>query len=189
MATIPRCHCAAPLDCCGRPRDRSAPLPYDVSSIVAPCRLGGKRAMVPAPPAMSCGDDCRGCSMPSILAERAHDAACAVRSTKVRGEPVMAPSPTIPRYRAPRRGPVDPLPPRRRSGVPCRSPVARRSHDRTWSTPVDRRTGRSLLLATVAATPRQTVDAGYADRRRDVELVGIGLGVWVLFMLAVVQWA
>jgi hypothetical protein len=28
-----------------------------------------------------------------------------------------------------------------------------------------------------------------ADRRRDVELVGIGLGVWVLLMLAVVQWA
>jgi hypothetical protein len=45
------------------------------------------------------------------------------------------------------------------------------------------------LLATVAATPPPTVDAGYADRRRDVELVGIGLGVWVLLMLAVVQWA
>jgi hypothetical protein len=101
----------------------------------------------------------------------------------------MASSPTIPRYRGPRGGPVALAPRRRRSGVPRPSPVARRSHDRTWSTPVDRRTGRSLLIATVASGPPTTRDAGYADRRRDVELVGIGLGVWVLLMLVVVQWA
>jgi hypothetical protein len=28
-----------------------------------------------------------------------------------------------------------------------------------------------------------------ADRRRDVQLVGIGLGVWVLLMLVVMHWA
>jgi hypothetical protein len=71
----------------------------------------------------------------------------------------------------------------------CQSPVARRIYYRAWSTAIDRRTGRSLLLATVATRPPPGVDSDYADKRRDVELVGIGLGVWVLLMLVVVQWA
>jgi hypothetical protein len=41
----------------------------------------------------------------------------------------------------------------------------------------------------LVARRRPKIDAGEASRRRDVQLVGIALGVWVLLMLVMVQWA
>jgi hypothetical protein len=101
----------------------------------------------------------------------------------------MVPSPTISRYRGPRGRLVARTPRQRKSGVLRRPPAARRGRYRAWWTPVDRRLGRSLLLHTVIAESSPRIVPSDADRRRDIELVGIGLGVWVLLMLLVVQWA
>jgi hypothetical protein len=58
-----------------------------------------------------------------------------------------------------------------------------------WQRPVGGHGGRPSPLITLASPSPQSVGGDDADRRRDVQLVGIGLGVWVLLMLVVVQWA
>jgi hypothetical protein len=68
----------------------------------------------------------------------------------------------------------------------------RRSAALRWS-PVETHTLRNGLgwawQPPVGRRRRSRRTVGEADRRRDVQLVGIGLGVWVLVMLVVVQWA
>jgi hypothetical protein len=103
----------------------------------------------------------------------------------------MAPSPTVPRGS---RLPGDPVAPRlrpraRRSTGSRRSLVPKEQPEPVLATPIDRRTGRSLLLAPIVGRSSPKIGTGEADRRRDVELVGMALGVWVLVMLVVVQWA
>ena len=49
--------------------------------------------------------------------------------------------------------------------------------------------GSSVRRRSLVARRRPKIDAQEASRRRDVQLVGIALGVWVLLMLVMVQWA
>jgi hypothetical protein len=104
----------------------------------------------------------------------------------------MAPPATPPRSVELRGDRPDPGARPRRSAALRWSPVE--SHTRrngpgwAWQPPVTVRGGRPSPPTTLARGSRRAVGAD-AKRQRDVQLVGIGLGVWVLVMLVVVQWA